>query len=84
MKAIHIFALRALSRMSGHPMGDATLKQTLRLAYPAELRADGDAEAVIRDAEAEGWLVGYTDDLVGLQWLLTIKGEGKLRAIGAQ
>jgi hypothetical protein len=83
MRGKRIFALRALSRMSGQPMGDATLKQTLRLAYPAELRADADAEAIIRAVESEGWIVGYTDSLVGLQWLITSKGELKLRAVGS-
>lgn len=81
-KRKQIFALRALSRMSGQPMADDTLAQTLRLAFPYEIRADADAEAIIRDLESEGWAVGATDDLLGLQWLITPAGELKLRAAG--
>jgi len=83
MKSKSVFALQALSRMSGQPMADDTLRQTLRLAFPSDLRADGDADAVIRDLERRGWAVGATDDLLGLLWSITPKGELRLRAVGA-
>jgi len=77
-----LFALQALWRMSGQPMSEDTLRLTLRLAFPDELRADADADAIVRDLERRGWAVGATDDLLGLLWSITPKGELRVRAVG--
>jgi len=73
------FLLRALSRMSGLPLGDAQLRDTAALALvPVPLVCD--VTVALRELEADGFIAGHRDDLDGvLTWTLTDKGQHKAK-----
>lgn len=77
MNAAHkIHALRSLARMGGQPMPDSALRNTLLLGFRHEGITRTQADAAVRDLDAEGYLIGLKDDLTGeTNWSLTAKGE---------
>jgi hypothetical protein len=71
-----IHALRALARMRGVPMPDSALRDTLLLGFRHSGITRTQADAAVRELDADGHLVGIRDDLTEeINWSLTPKGE---------
>jgi hypothetical protein len=73
---VKIFALRALARMSGQPMPDDALRNTLLLGFRHTNLTRSEADAAVRELDADGHLIGVRDELTGeTNWSLSAKGE---------
>lgn len=71
-----IHALRCLARMQGTPMPDSALRNSLLLGFRHDGITRAQADAAVRDLDADGHLIGLRDDLTGeINWSLTAKGE---------
>lgn len=71
-----IHALRALARMRGVPMPESALRDTLLLGFRHSGITRTQADAAVRDLDADGHLIGLPDELTGeINWSLTPKGE---------
>ncbi len=74
-REIKTFIIAALGRADGQPLPMGTLASSVRLAFPHLKPANAEVEAWARELEAEGYLAGLNDDLLGLVWSLTPKGQ---------
>lgn len=71
-----VHALRVLARMAGQPMPDSALRNSLLLGFRHDGITRTQADAAVRDLDADGHLIGLKDDLTQeINWSLTAKGE---------
>lgn len=77
---IKIALLRILRRMEGEPMPEAALRAGAQnMFYPAPSTAEVDTAR--KELEEDGYIAGLSDDLTGVSWSLTQKGEHKAAKI---
>ena len=72
---IAVFVIQAVQRCSGTPLPDTTLRAAMRLGFPHLRLTEEEIGTVIRDVEVQGWITGGHDELLGLQWAITPRGE---------
>ena len=75
------FILLALNQCDGVPMPEGALVQAAKnLSRPAQ-PTDADVLDALHTVEADGYVIGATDDIAGRQWTLTTKGVLKARQL---
>lgn len=71
----------ALNAADGMPMPESALVAAVQLGASPDDPTRSDVREAVRDAEAEGWILGVDDKLTGRTWSLTEKGTHKARQL---
>jgi type IV secretory pathway TrbL component len=73
--------LRALNACDGLPMPEAALLAAVEnLSQPARL-TQSDIKNAVRSLEAEDFIAGVNDSIIGTSWMLTLRGIFKARQV---
>jgi hypothetical protein len=73
--------LLALNACDGLPMPEAALVSAVQIARRPVSPTAGDVLDALKDTEAEGYVSGLSDDVLGRSWTLTEKGAHKARQL---
>lgn len=72
--------LQILDRMSGTPMTEASMVNSVRLVHPG--LPDGDIKSALNRFQAEGLIVGRTNEVLETTtWTITDKGTHQLNKL---
>ena len=76
------YILRALHQADGLPFPEGSLVQAVKLLARPEQPTGGDVAAALQECDAEGFIIGVTDDFDHQRtWMLSDKGRHKARQI---
>lgn len=78
---LRAFVLRAIDSCGGRPVSEDILVDTIKLSHPHLTITTADAHAHIVACQNSGWVLGITDELLGVQWSLTPSGRARLATL---
>ena len=79
---IRAFILKALNQTGGLPLPDATLRDSIRLAFPHLSLSEGMLHGLIKELDSEGFIRGVEHRFTKLMvWDLTTKGQLQVQEI---
>jgi len=81
MKHIKQNTLRALEACEGVPMPEDSLISAVQILCRPQRPTRSDIETALRSLEAEKFVSGVSDSIIGTSWALTPKGVHKARQL---